>query len=265
MTPQRLARTVALAVIIGIGIFNLYHAVIGWTLSDGTAYWNAALRLRDGQPLYPPLTDYTAPEVYRYAPWLAWVTVPMTFLPARLVGTLWSIALLCASGLALVPLIRARAWILVAFFLPILVGISAVGNIQALMIAWLVHGVERRSGPLWIALAASLKIVPILLAVVYAGRREWWKVIATVALTVALWVPALLYDLQNYPIQVGPARSLVTYPALYGVAVGGALLAALLLARNRFNWLAAASAVILAGRLFLYDVTYLIVGVREGE
>ena len=41
---ERLARTVALAVIIGIGIFNVYIAVTGWTLSDAGAYWQAAKR-----------------------------------------------------------------------------------------------------------------------------------------------------------------------------------------------------------------------------
>ena len=78
MTPVRLARIVALAVIIGIGIFNLIAAVTHWTLSDAAAYWNAAERLRDGAPLYPVLTDVDASEVYRYAPWFAWLAVPFT-------------------------------------------------------------------------------------------------------------------------------------------------------------------------------------------
>lgn len=260
MTPQRLARTVALAVIIGIGIFNLIQAVTHWTLSDAVAYWDAGMRLRDGGPLYPELTNYAAPEVYRYAPWFAWLTIPLTFLPAQLVGGVWSVVLLSASGVAVVPIIRARAWPLVAFFLPILIGISAVGNVHALVVAWLVHGVGRRSGPFWIALAASLKIVPILLVVVYAGRREWWRVGASVVMTAALWAPALLYNMREYPTQVGPARSLITYPLLYGLVIGAVVLAAFLLARTRFGWLAGALAVVLAGRLFVYDVTYLMAG-----
>src|ERR1700693_5769920 len=130
---MRLARTVALAVILGLAIVNLYWAVTNWTLSDASAYWNAALRLREGGALYPLLANVDASEVYRYAPWFAWLTVPITFLPVQLAGALWSVVLLGASAAALVPLLRARAWLLVAFFAPILVGISAVGNVQPLL------------------------------------------------------------------------------------------------------------------------------------
>ena len=67
-TWVRLARTVALAVIIGIGVFNVLQATTHWTLSDAAAYWNAGLRLREGAPLYPVLANVDASEVYRYAP-----------------------------------------------------------------------------------------------------------------------------------------------------------------------------------------------------
>jgi Glycosyltransferase family 87 len=258
MTASRLARTVALAVIFGIGIVNLYWAVTAWTLSDATAYWNAAERLRDGQPLYPLLANVDASEVYRYAPWFAWLAVPFTLLPVQVAGALWSAILLAASGVALVPLVRARAWVAVAFFAPILIGISAVGNVQSLMIAGLVFGAERRSGPLWIALAASLKIFPLLFVAVYAGRREWGRVAATLVLTALLWAPALLYDLGGYATEPGQAASLVSVPPLYAVVVGIAVIVSLRLARGRFGWLAAGAAVTVAlPRLFVYDVTYL--------
>ena len=258
---RRLARIVALAVIIGIGLFNLSQAALHWTLSDAEAYWNAGLRLREGAPLYPSVSNVDAPEVYRYAPWFAWLAVPFTFLPGQVAGALWSAALLAASGVALMPLIQARAWLLVAFFMPILVGISAVGNVHALMIAWLVHGVGRRSGPLWIALAASLKIFPILLAAVYAGRREWWRLGATLALTALLWAPALGFGLGDYPVEAGQAASLIAIPALWVAVVGAAVVVTLWLARGRYGWLAAAFSVVLAvPRLFVYDVTYLLVG-----
>ena len=262
LTPTRLARTVALAVIIGIGIFNLERAVTGWTLSDAQAYWNAAMRLRAGGDLYPALTSVDASDVYRYAPWFAWLAVPFTFLPIQLAGAIWSAILLAASGLALVPLVRARAWLLVALFLPILVGISAIGNVQALLIAWLIHGVERRSGPFWIALAASLKIFPILLAAVYAGRRQWTRVAATVLLTVLLWAPALASDLHNYATEPGQAASLISVPALYVLLVGAGVVVTFLSGRNRFRWLSGATAVVLSlPRIFVYDVTFLMLGV----
>ena len=264
---ERLARTVALAVIIGIGIFNLYVAVTGWTLSDAGAYWQAGLRVREGLPLYPTLSSAEGSEIYRYAPWLAWLAVPWTYLPLPVAGALWSAVLLAASGLALVPLVRAGAWVLVAFFAPILVGISAVGNIQPLIVAALVWGVERRSGPVWVALAASLKVFPLLLALVYAGRRQWLAFALSVVLTAILWLPAvMLYDLTSYPVAAGQAAGLIAFPVLYVAVTGLAVGATLALSRTRWGWLAAATTVVLAlPRLFVYDVTFLLTGVYQAH
>ena len=263
---SRMARLVAVAVVMGIGIVNLYWAVTAWTLSDAQAYWDAAQRVRAGLDLYPVVGNVDASEVYRYAPWFAWLAVPFTLLPVQVAGALWSAILLVASGIALVPMIRARAWLLVGFFAPILVGISAVGNVQALMIAPLVWGVERRSGPIWIALAASLKIFPILLVAVYLGRREWARAALAVIAAAALWAPALLYDLRGYATDPGQAGSLFAYPWLWVVAVGAGLVVTRRLARSTYGWLAAATTVVLAlPRLFVYDVTYLMVGLPDGS
>ncbi|HET6379424.1 MAG TPA: hypothetical protein VFH63_00100 [candidate division Zixibacteria bacterium] len=257
----RLARTVALAVILAIGIFNLYQAVIGWTLSDASAYWQAALRLREGEELYVAAGSVDAPDVYRYAPWFAWATVPWTFLPVQVAGTLWSMVLLAASAVALWPLVQARAWILVALFGPILVGISAVGNVHPLLVAGLVHGVERRGGPLAIAAAASLKIFPILLALVYAGRREWTRLVLALLLAALLWAPALVYDLRGYTTDPGQAAFLFGIPVLYFVATGLAVGGTLALAATRWGWLAGSVTVVLSlPRFFVYDVTFLMVG-----
>jgi glycosyl transferase family 87 len=263
-TRVRLARTVALAVIIGIGLFNLLQAVQHWTLSDAAAYWNAGLRLREGAPLYPLLTNVDASEVYRYAPWLAWLAVPFTYLPVQVAGAVWSAVLLVASGFALVPLARARAWVAVAFFAPILVGISAVGNVHPLLIASLAWTVERRTGPFWMGVAASLKIFPILFALVYLGRGQWGRALAAIVFTALLWAPALLYDLRGYATEAGQAASLISVPLLWAVVVGAAIGMTLRLAPGRFGWLAAASTVVLAlPRLFVYDVTYVVVGMPE--
>ena len=266
LTGVRLARTVALAVIIGIGLFNLFQAAVNWTLSDAAAYWNAALRLREGEALYPLLTNVDASEVYRYAPWFAWATVPFIFLPVQLAGALWSLVLLAASAVALVPLVRARAWLLVALFAPILIGISAVGNVQPLLVAALVWGVDRRGGPLTIGLAASLKIFPILFAAVYVGRREWGRAALSLAVAALLWAPALLYDLRGYATDAGQAASLYVVPLLWALVVAAGVVVTLRLARTRFAWLAAAITVVISlPRLFVYDVTYLVVGVVRVE
>ena len=258
-----MARTVALAMILAIGIVNLYWAFSSWTLSDAAAYWNAALRLRDGEALYPLLTNVDASEVYRYAPWFAWAAVPFTLLPVQVAGALWSTVLLAASAIALVPLVRARAWLLVALFAPILIGISAVGNVQALLVAALVWGVDRRAGPLAVGAAASLKIFPIVFVAVYLGRRQWGRAAAALAVAAALWAPALLYDLRGYATDAGQAASLYAVPVLWAVVVGAGIGLTLRVARTRYAWLAAATTVVVSlPRLFVYDVTYLMVGVE---
>ena len=257
----RLARIVALAIIIGIGIGDLYWSAAAWHMKDAGAYWEAALRLREGQPLYPAVTNVEASEVYRYAPWLAWVAVPFTYLPVQLAGAIWSVILLAASAVAVVPLARARAWVAVAFFFPILVGISASGNVHALMIAWLAWGVERRSGPLWVGLAASLKAVPILYALVYLARRQWARAALTIAITAALVAPMLFYDLSHYVTTTGYAGLLITWPPLYVIVVAAGVILSVLLSDGRWAWLAASTTVALAlPRFFLYDVTFLMVG-----
>jgi predicted membrane protein len=266
MTLVRLARTTALAVVIGIGFFNVYQAAIHWTLSDASAYWSAALRLREGAGLYPVLANVDSSEVYRYAPWFAWLTVPWTYVPQQVAGALWSAVLLAGSSLALVPLVRARAWLAVAFFGPILVGISAVGNVHPLIIASLVWSLDRRSGPLWIGVAASLKVFPILFAVVYLGRGQWRRAVVAVAVMAALWAPAFLYDVSGYATEAGQAASLISIPILWAIVVGAAIGMTLRLAPGRFGWLAAATSVVLAlPRLFVYDVTYLMAGVAPDD
>jgi Glycosyltransferase family 87 len=219
------------------------------------------MRLREGGELYPALASVDASDVYRYAPWFAWLAVPVTYLPQQLAGALWSVALLGASAIALIPLVRMRAWMLVALFAPILVGVSAVGNVHALVIALLVWGVERRGGPFWIAVAASLKIFPLLLALVYAGRGHWGRFGAAVFLTALLWAPVLFYNLDHYAVEAGKAAALYSVPILYFVAAAAGVGVTLILAPTRWGWLAAATTVVLTlPRLFVYDVSFLMVG-----
>lgn len=258
----RMARLLVIALVVGVGISQLILTAGDWHLRDMGAYWEAAERLRAGEPLYPALADTEASEVYRYAPWFAWAWVPLTYLPREIVGVLWSMLLLLASAAALAPFVHMRAWLPIAFFLPILVGISAIGNVQPLIVAALVLGVERRSGPLWIALAASLKAVPILFVATYLGRRHWTRAGATVLLTTLLIVPMLLYDLGSYPTGADAAAVLIQWPVVYAVALGTAIVITLRLARTRWAWLASASTVALAvPRFFVYDVTLVMTSV----
>ncbi len=262
----RLARIVALAVIIGIGFSHVWWSITDWHLKDMNAYWDAGVRLRAGDALYPQIANVLASEVYRYSPWFAWLWAPLTVLPRELVNVLWSAVLLAASIAAVWPMARRGSWIAVAFFLPVLIGISAGGNVHALLIAALVLGIERPSGPVWIGVAASLKVFPILFALTYLGRRQWWRVIGTGAIAAILLAPYLLYDLTNYVTSAGGAALLSQWMPVYVMAVAASIAAALWYARSRHAWLASAVAVALAlPRFFVYDITYLAVGLAEAR
>ena len=127
-------------------------------------------------------------------------------------------------------------------------------------------GVERRSGPIWIALGASLKGVPLLLALVYAGRGEWARAAWSLLIAAALVLPAFLFNLSGYSTDPGPGQmSLfsVAVPLYVAVAIGLVVLA-WGAARTRFAWLAGSLAVIAAlPRLLSYEIVFLLVGLAE--
>lgn len=260
---------VALAICIGFGLAFVIGNVVSWELEDADAYWNAAMRLRDGHALYIPV-DPGADETiaYRYAPWLAWAWVPLTYLSKGIVQAGWSVVLVAAVVTALLPLIRLRtvaAFCLAALLGGLLVRTASTGNVHALLVAALVYGVPRRSGPIWIGIAASLKIAPIAYALVYAGRREWGRAALSVAVAGLLFAPALLYDLSGYPTDPGDSFSLLSIagPVPWAAVAAVAVVAAFALARTRLVWGAASVAVLsLIPRLELYSLTYLLVGLN---
>ena len=269
---RRWAQYLALAICIGFGIAFVIANVPSWELEDSEAYWRAALRLRAGEPLYVAV-DPAADEMlaYRYAPWLAWLWVPLTMLPKTAVLVGWSAVLVAAGAAAVVPLLRRRtvaALCLAALLAGLLVRTASTGNVHALMIAALVWGAPRRSGPLWIGIAASLKLVPILYVLRYVGRGEWRSAFVAVALAALLLAPALLYDLGGFPADAGESLSLLSMAGVvpWVLLAAACAAAAIGLARRRYAW-AAASAALLAAipRLALYDLTSLLVGLDRVE
>ena len=259
-------RMVALAICVGFGLAFVLSNVVSWDLEDMDAYWNAALRLRHGLPLYPAVSDPGAADVYRYSSWFAWVWVLLTELPKGAVQVVWSAVLLGSIPISIAPLLRhptAAAICISALAGGLLFKTASTGNVHALLIAALVLGVTRRSGPIWIGLAASLKFAPIAFAIVYAGRREWLRAGLALAVAIILAAPTLLYDLRDYPTGAGDSLSLLSLagPIPFVVAAAIAVAAAVGLARTRFAWLAASVAVLsLIPRLDFYGLTYLLVG-----
>ena len=257
----RLARIIALAVIVGVGVNHVWWSIADWHLSDMNAYWDAGMRIRHGEALYPPVSDAIASDVFRYSPWFAWLWTPITFLPRELVNVAWSAVLLVASAAALWPMMMRRAWIAVAFFLPILVGISAIGNVHPILIAGVVLTADRRSGPAAIGVAASLKLFPFLFVLTYIGRRQWTRAAITVLITATLLVPYLFYDLTYYVTSTGGTSAIWDQPIVYAVTVAAAAALALYFAKSRNGWLTASATVVLAlPRFFVYDVTWIMAG-----
>lgn len=265
MTVARVARLVAVAIVIGWSIANVVQRAGDWSLSDMDAYWNAAVRLRGGELLYPPVPDPSAVDIFKYAPWFAWAWIPLTLLPKAVVGVGWSVVLVAASLVAVHPLVSrpTLASIAAASLIgSVLIWSSASGNVQPLLVAVLVQTVERRSGPVWIGVAASLKVFPILYAAVYVGRRQLGRAAVAVAVAAILWLPALLYDLRAYQggFLDSPSPFLAIHPVLFGAVALAALIASLRLASSRQAWLAAAVSVFVSlPRVSLIDLSHLAV------
>ena len=260
-----IARLAALAIAIGFAAAALAQAQGHWWFQDANAYWNAGDRLLHGEALYP-LAEPDASDTYRYAPWFAVLWVPLTLLPYPVVMILWTGVLTAAVGFCLWPLVVHRSiasGVLAIIMGGLLLPAAASGNVQPLLLATLVWGLRHPSGPMWVGLAASLKAAPILLVVVWIGRREWMKAAFAIAASALLVAPMLMFDLSHYSVVVGAATGPLD-PLPMAVLAGICVLAALPLGRTRYAWLAAATGVLLAiPRWSYYQATFLLVGLTE--
>jgi hypothetical protein len=237
-----------------------------WVLTDVSAYTEAAQRMVAGQPLYPVLADPTTADVYRYAPWFAALWIPFRNVPPEVLYPAWTAVLVLSAAVAVMPLMLTRRLLPMALgwfaFSWLCIG-ARFGNVEPLLVALLVWGVERRWGPAAIGIAASLKIAPILFAAVYVGRGERRKAAVAVAVAGLLMAPMLLSDLSHYPLE---ATALLSIRRAFGnvmwaLSVAVPLVATLLVARSRWAWTVAGIAVLAAfPQLPLYRVSELTVG-----
>lgn len=260
----RIGWIVVVAVLAGIGISHVVFAIRDWPLGDMDVYLEAARRLRDGEPLY--VAGDVAVNSYWYAPWYAVLWVPLTYLPREVVAVGWSAVLVAASAAVAWLCYRfGRHGALLALFVgPPLIAISAGGNIQALMVLTLLVGFHRRWGPAAVALAASMKFAPILLAAAYLARGEWLRAAVSVVLTGVLLVPSFLMGITDAGVRSDAAPSLLgVSPILFGASILAALVVTFLVP-GRFALLSATVASVLAlPRLFVYDVTLVAVGAAK--
>jgi hypothetical protein len=273
VTPVAAARLVAFAVAVFGGLLLIGA---GWTPDvqpDADAYWHAALRLREGLPLYLPAgADET--EVYRYAPWFAFAWLPLTLLSQAAAFVVWRGLLVLAACAAVVPLLRrpspAGITLAVLVFCLLISNLPAA-NVTTLMIGVLALGLPTRAGPILLGFAGSLKVFPLLLVIGYLAERRWRD--ATVALGVAgiLWLHLLAFDLGTYPtttvagdsFYLGGVSLLAIHPALQ--VIGGVLLlglgAVLVWRGSAWAWLVAGAAIpTVVPRVWLPDAAWIIVG-----
>lgn len=254
----------------GIGVF-LTHAA-GDPLADVQAYYAAGARLNAGLPLYPADQDVNAPTAYLYPPLFAILFRPLAALPYDVAAALWT-GIVVAAFVATLWLagVRRRATWLAVGILGMPIGWTlAIAQAQSVVTLLLAMG-----SPFGIALAANIKLVPLLAGVWFLGRRDWRRLALLAGWTAALGLAQLVLEPQATldflqavrPQWVGEVRNLSPYavsPVLWAVLLGGGVLLALRLAPTRWGWPAAVALSVLATpRLLLYVLMTLLAALRQ--
>ncbi|MBA3688816.1 MAG: DUF2029 domain-containing protein [Chloroflexi bacterium] len=269
---ERVAKLAAMtAGVFGV-ILLMGAALNGHVQPDADAYWHAAMRLRDGQALYGgPRGDET--ELYRYAPWFAFAWVPLTYLGQDAAYTVWRLALLLSTVVAIWPLVRrpTPASVTLAILLGgLLVSNLPAANVTPLIVGALAAGIRSRAGPVLLGLAASLKLFPLILVAGYLAERRWGSAVVAIGVAALLWLTVLAFDPRLYMQIGGPSFylggvSLLRVSPLLWVPIAAAaagVVIALTIRGSSWTWLAAAAAIPLAvPRVWLPDAGYVLVGV----
>jgi hypothetical protein len=171
-----------------------------WNPADAGAYLDAAERLRSGASLYQAANG-EAHEVYRYAPWFAYLWIPFVDLPRDLVAHAWSVLMLLVAVYACAPLFRhgtPAGLTLGALCLAFLAETAMFGNAHPIAVAMLVYGLPRRAAPIWVGLSASLKLVPILFVLPWLLRGDWRRSALAAGTAGILFAQMLAFDLSGY-------------------------------------------------------------------
>jgi Glycosyltransferase family 87 len=269
---RRFAERFVIGLLFAAMLIRVWLIWSAWTFDDVNAYLAAAHRLRDGQPLYAGNFDPDSYRVFRYAPWFAWLWVPLSYLPRDPLVWGWGALLAGASGAILVGLARLRrpaAWALALLIAPWLLSLVQVGNVQPIVVALLAFGISRRAGPIWVGVSASLKLVPMLWVLPDVARRQWRRAAVSIGVAAVLLAPMLLTDLSAYTTDPGRSFSLYYYvsPTAWAIGAGVSTLLALVLAwrRSPYVWVATALAVMLVPpRSHITYATFLVIGLLNG-
>ena len=243
-------------------------------LADVRAYYDAGARLNAGLPLYeqPAGTDDAA--FYRYPPLLAVLFRPLALLPFETAALIWEallivlfVATLYRSGL------RNRwTWLVAGWLAAPIAWSLAVGQAQIAVTFLVIMGT-----PWGIALAANLKLLPLLVAIYWVGRRDVRALGRLVAWLVGLAVLSLLLEpagtiaFLGFPdlAQVGAVDNRSLYalsPVLWLAFVAMLAFLALRFAPTRAGWaLAVGLSVLSSPRLLMYQLSTLQATVRPPD
>jgi hypothetical protein len=261
-----------LGLLLGIETMVLHLATD--PLADVHAYYDGGARLNAGEPLYVQAAGVDEASFYRYPPLLAILFRPLALLPFGVAAAIWmaAIAVMVVVTLWRVDLRRPLTqFVVCALALPTGWAI-VIGQAQVAVTLLLAIGM-----PWSVALAANLKVFPILAAVWWIGRRDWRSLRHLALWLIALGVVQLVLEPDGtlaYPAflrldQVGSVVSLSPYavsPWLWAGLVVAALVVALWAAPRRFGWPAAVAFATLASpRLLLYQLSSLVAGLREPD
>ncbi len=253
-----------LGLIIGIDTLILHLRLD--PLADVRAYYDAGARLNAGLPLYVQTATTDDPGFYRYPPLLAIAFRPLALLPYESAALIWEAFLIVLFAGTLVRLgLRNRwTWIVSGWLAAPIAWSLAVGQAQVAVTFLMALG-----SPWAIAVAGNLKILPVVVAVYWLGRRDWralgWFVAWMIGLLVVSFVlePAATIAFIGFSDlgQVGNVENRSLYaisPLLWVAFVIGLLALAVRFAPTKAGWsLAVAASVLISPRLLLYQLSTL--------
>jgi hypothetical protein len=193
-----------------LGVVMLAAAFASYHLFDFRIFFDASHRLLAGQDLYPTAAEVDARtrDYYVLPPVVAFLSVPLSYLPFAVAGALWALA----SVIALVAAVRLcgvtdhRCYVALLFSLPVLQTVG-LGTIEPFLVLALALGWRYRDRawlgtvPLGFAIAAKLFLWPVLLWLLLTRRlrRSAETAVAVVATLFVPWAALGFHELTWYP------------------------------------------------------------------
>lgn len=229
MSIERWRRPLLVGLVGGLVVYQIVKA-IAWAMdpagvsnlttnADHEIYYQAALRIREGGPVYPPFqlegpyTVHQLPELYP-PPTIFGLIVPMSFLPA---AAWWILPLAIIVGVVVAYRPTLEGWALILLCLSIertWVSIAA-GNPVMYVAAAMAIATRWR----WVSIFALLKPTLAPFALLGIRSRAWWVALGAFAVVslamLPLWLDYLiairnlrtsdvLYLVDNIPLVVIP-------------------------------------------------------------